>query len=219
MNFIKELADTIFTKESIILPKTPELIKRITTVSMNIHANPEQRKGRTLEQVFKDTKNIAIEDALVYAYPDIFMLNPLEHDKKNPESFAYDLIHKPTGKKIETKRWTQDQPGGGIAVWFSYLREAFKTLFKHIDLVDAIACARIIDHGSHFEVNYLLVADARTFMRYLKPSKYKKDKEDKLVYYHTNAVRNGHCLINEEIQFGKNTAWNSDTQYQYSKSA
>jgi len=223
MSLLKELASIILIKDTIIVEKTDELMDRILKMSIAIYCNPEQRKGRTAEQVYNSTQRIAIEHALVMIDPERFMLNPLEHDKTNRHSYAFDAIDKQSGCTLETKRYTSDKPDGTRATWLTYPRESFRTLHKNKDIVDFLIAGKMVCHPKFFEVGFHLIADVNSLKRYLRESNYRNKKYPHVImdyYNHFHAHENGHCEYNyNQVKYRNRTSWNSDTQYQYSKSA
>jgi hypothetical protein len=215
---MNEFADLMFRDRSFIIPKTPDLMNRIETMAREIHEKPVQNRGRTLKEVTENTKCVVIENAMTAiitrnSNSSDFELNPLKHDKTNPHSYAYDVIHKPSKKTFELKRWPDDQPDGSTATWFSYPRKSLETFQKNIGIIDYLVGAKLIEYEDEFEVGFHMIADAKTFMDNIFTSKY--NPEWQIVYDHNK----GKCLVNRNVKYRNQTSWNSDTQYQYSKSA
>lgn len=194
---IQNYAKLIFTDESIIVDKTKELDDRLISISKNIFENSIQRQGRSFNQVYEAQKKTVIEDALVKLEVG-FIHNPLEWNYKVPHSHSYDIVHSDHCKTFEIKRWPQDQPNGNLAKWFSYPRNAFKNFIKHNDIIDYIISGKMIEHEHSYEIGFHMIADAKTFMNYVKESIYKKDQ---LVYYHSNAINDGMCIMNYNVKY------------------
>lgn len=195
---ISDYAKMILVNKPVIVPKSKALESRILQISESMFNNEKQRNNRTLEQIIKANKNSTIEMALQKQCPNLIM-NPKKWSSFDPDSFAYDNIDVETGSTFEGKRWSHDTPTGEIAKWWSYPADSLDTLRKYISLVSFVYGAKLIEHPDSFEVHFLMLAEGKSFFKYIRKSMYKKDE----VYYnHYNAMRDGECIRNTNIKFG-----------------
>lgn len=194
---IRELSKLIFTDKPIIVPKDRIYEAKMTEMTDGIFGNEKARDGRTYEQVYASVKKSVAEIALWLHNPD-FIMNPKKHDKTNRHTYAYDNIYKPLGYKIEIKRWPDDQPTGDLAEWFSYPTKGLSTFRDNLHLIDYLVGAKTIEFQDHFEVYFLMIADAKTFFSYTKKGMY-NDKDT--VYYHKDAMRDGLCVKNTQVKY------------------
>ena len=186
-NEIERYADALF-KESVFVEKTAYVESVILALAENIFNNTHQRKNRTLEEVIRDSKNIAIEFALIEVDPNLIR-NPLEFDFKNPDSHAYDVLNNQTKATFEVKHWRKN------AKWFSYPERALANLLKHIKIVDYVVSGELTEHSDSYEVKFKMIAYADSFKRYCKKSMY---NEYDLYYNHHHAVEAGVCYMTKE---------------------
>jgi len=188
-----DLGRLILTKESTILEKTPELMEYLEDTAKTLYDREASRKGRSYEEVYNSTKKMALEYALVKKNPN-FEINSLPHDPSNPHSYAYDVIHTPTGKTIEVKRWKNHD----LQKWLVYPVDALNTFLKNTNIIDFLVAARMKEYEQHFEVGFHMVADAKSFKRYIKLSMYNVND---YCYYHYNAIRDGNCAYQQTVNY------------------
>ena len=172
----------------IYLPKTEDTEEFLSNKTDELFNNPRTRHGRSYSQVYNSVKMMLIEHTLVKYNPD-FILNPKRINISDPESYAYDVVHKPSGMTVEIKRF-------GLSdnfKWFSYPKQALKTFLKNIDIIDTLACAKFKEETNRYAVKFMLVADTKTFKEYMKTSVYNSDD---MYYSHYNAAKNGDCVFN-----------------------
>jgi hypothetical protein len=194
---IDDYAKLIFKQQPILVLKDSKYEDKMNDLVEGIMSRDQSRHGRSYEEVFAACKKAVPEIALTLMNND-FILNPLKHDKTNPHSYAYDCIYTPTNETFEVKTWNADQPNGKLADWFSYPEHAMNTFRKNLSIIDYILGAKTVEQADHFLVYFLMIADAKSFFKYTKKSMYKPDD---LLYYHNNAMRDGMCLRNMQVNY------------------
>lgn len=195
---ITDYAEQIFASKPIILNKTQDLHDRIHQISESMFNNDRQSHGRTFEQILSANKQSVAEFALEQHCPSLVM-NQRPWSKTDPLSYAYDNVDLRNNKTFEIKRWPKNQPNGKMADWFSYPEDALGTLHRNISLVDYVLSGKIIEHPEYYEVGFHMIADGPSFFKYMKRSMYKSTE---MVYYHTNAMRDGNCIRNMNVTYG-----------------
>lgn len=206
----RDLAKLIFTDEPIIVPKNKAYMNKMKKLVLGIYSNEETRNDRTIRQIWRDSRKSAPAEIAMCILNKDFIMNPLNHDKTNPHSFAYDNIYLPTKQTIEVKSHPEDNAEMTIAEWFSYAIKALKTFRKHQKLVNFVVSAKVVSRTDHFEVYFVAIMDAKSFFHYAKNSNYNNVD---LVYYHHNAIRDGACVKNTRIKY------RGDPKYARSKRA
>jgi hypothetical protein len=187
---INDFAKEIPLGKWIYLEKTEETENFIKKKTDDIFNNPVTRHGREYEEVYNSTKKMLIEYALA-KYDANFILNTKEHNKFDPDTYAYDLTHAPSGITIEIKRFGESDN----FKWFSYPKKALNTFLKNLDIIDVLICGKLKENKANnsYEVKFMLVADAKSFKKYMKTSVYKSED---IIYSHYNAAKNGDCVFN-----------------------
>lgn len=188
MKTLQDYADIILGAEPVVVKRTTELNKKFNDIANDIYRCPVRNASRrSFKTVHESVEKMVIEHALAQ-FPDLEM-NPLEFDHTNRESYAYDVIDNSNNKTFECKRWADK--------WFSFDEKNVLTMHKNIDIIDYLVCARVFRTSASYTVAFHLIADAKTFEKYVRPSQYTM----KLYYDHVNAMRNGAAVYRDHVYF------------------
>jgi len=187
---------------------TPELADEIIEATEEIHACPIRGRGRDFEHVLRCTLGMVIEHALakrlgVVLNSSLRIAKGLpKFDRTDRESYAYDAIDLETGETFECKRHSD--------TYYSFDMQDIQTLIKNSDLVDLVVSAstvsdptpyivtsptqRIVTLSSRYIVTFRSVADAKSFHKFIRRSKFPGGKE--AYYDHFEAGRRGMAYYN-----------------------
>ena len=179
---LQQVSDLLSSAGKIVIPKE-ELFDDITKMAKVICPCPRRNaRQRTYKQVFNDCSRIAIEYALAKIING--ERNPNEWDKFNPESFRWDVRFEDT--YFEVKRHALG------TYWFSYAEESLNTFKKYAHTLDYMVSGYMETHDSAYVVEFALVANAKTFFKFFRPSQF----ANQWPYYdHKTAMRNNQCDI------------------------
>ena len=193
MKTLHDFAEIILGSEPVVVKRTPELNKKFNDIANEIYRCPVRNSSkRSFKNVHESVEKMVIEHAL--AQFDGFELNDLPFDHTNRHSYAYDNLYTPCNSTFECKRWADK--------WFSFHESHIATMRKNIDVVDYLVSGRVFRTSASYTVAFHLVADAKKFEKYVRPSKYTM----KLYYDHVNAMKNGDAVYRDHVYFNANAA-------------
>jgi len=188
MKTLREYGELILGAEPVVVRRTPELNKKFTDIANEIYRCPVRNKNRrSYKNVLESVEKMVIEHALAQ-FPGLQM-NQLPFDHTIRESYAYDVVDSESCQTFECKRWADK--------WFSFDANHVATMQKNIDIVDYLVCARVFKTSASYTVAFHLIADAKKFEKYVRPSQYTM----KLYYDHVNAMRNGDAVYRDHVYF------------------
>jgi len=180
-------AGIILAAEPVKVKRTEELNKKFNDIANEIYRCPIRNSSkRNFKTVHESVEKMVVEHAL--AQLTGIPLNPLEFDKTNRHSYAYDLIDE-NNCTFECKRWAEK--------WFSFNYKDINTFMKNVDIVDYFVSGKVFRTTSFYTVAFHLVADAKTFEKYVRPSNY----TNKSYYDHHNAVKTGDAFYRDHVYF------------------
>ena len=144
----------------------------------------QNRKGRSLDTIKEHCKRgIVTETAAVMIFGG--RRNTQKFDYTNPDTYIWDASL--TEKNLLTEvKWIESD-----CEWVTYYNDNISTFNKHHKNLDLFLAAKMNDDPSalYYEVSFVLVANAKTFFDYWKPSSY----NSKHYYNHFRATANGQC--------------------------
>jgi hypothetical protein len=184
MKTIQEYSDIVRSADPIRVERTPVLNEKFRSIALDIYRCPvRNRNHRNFSVVEQCVEKMVLEHALSQKFG--FTMNPLDFDHTNRQSYAYDLIdesveYRPT---FECKRFAE--------TWFSFFEDDVKTFRKNIDIVDFLLSGKVYRTEEAYFVYFNLLADAKTFEKYVRRSQY----TSKLYYDHNAAMRNGDAVF------------------------
>jgi hypothetical protein len=142
------------------------------------------RNGRSLDTIRLHCKRgIVTETAAVMIFGGY--RNTQQFDYTNPDTYFWDACL--TEKKLLSEiKWIEDD-----CEWVTYYNDNIKTFNKFYNDLDVFLAAKMNDDPQelYYEVSFVLVANAKTFFDYWKPSSY----NSKHYYNHFRATANGQC--------------------------
>jgi hypothetical protein len=176
-----EIAQKLKAKNVVFFSKE-EMHDVINEMAMKIYSCARRNsRGRSFKQVYSDCSRIVIEYALAKVLGG--ERNPLEWDYKVLESYRWDV-------RVEDVVFEVKRHKVGTN-WFSYPEEGMKTFRKHASTIDYFVSAYMISHKDTYEIRFALVANAKTFFNYFKPSRYHNQDS---YYDHKTAQRANQCI-------------------------
>jgi len=179
---MKEISDKLRNVGNIVINKE-EVHDTINEMALAIYPCPRRNaRGRTLKQVYTDCSRIVIEYALAKTLGG--ERNPLEWDFKVLESYRWDV--RVGDMYFEVKRHKVGSH------WFSYPEDGMKTFRKHAHTLDYIVTAYMEIYQDRYEIEFALIANAKTFFNNFKSSQYPNQDP---YFNHKVALKNGQCDI------------------------
>jgi len=178
---IDEIAQKLKANNVVFFSKD-EMHEVIHEMATEIYPCPKRNaRGRKFAQVYVDCSRIVIEYALAKVLGG--ERNPLKWDYKVLESYRYDvrvgeLVFEVKRHKVGTN-------------WFSYPEDGMKTFRKHANTIDYFVSAYMITHKDSYEIRFALIANAKTFFNYYKPSRYYNQDS----YYDHKIAKNANQCI------------------------
>ena len=180
----RDIGRVLFNEPEVV-EKTSELADKFIKAAEEMHACSKRGQGRDLEHVLRCTApGMAIEHALAKRLG--LDLNSSEFDHTDRESYAWDAIDLETGETFECKRHSD--------TYLSFDRRSVRTLIRNSDLVDWVVSASTVSEPTRYIVTFRLVADAKSFREFVRPSKFSGGKEE--YYDHFEAGRRGMAYYN-----------------------
>jgi hypothetical protein len=194
MNYLEYFSDRILTGETFLLEKRLEVHNFIDTHKEKFRqqdvrdvASGDKKTIRNDSELYRDASALLIEVALCNVLPDTIR-NPLEHNKKILETYAYDCVNTSLKRRFtfECKRmWTSQS-------WFTYPCKPYDKMRRNAPLIDFVAMAKMDESTTHYHVLFTMLTTISSFMNNKKLSKYNKDEDgnDKIpryCYFHNNS--------------------------------
>lgn len=174
-NKLREAGKVVFTKE--------ELHEDIQKMALSIYKCPRRNSNkRSLNQVYRDCSRVAIEYALVKVLGG--ERNPHEWNPAVLESYRWDV--RVDNKYFEVKRHKVG------SYWFSYPENGMKTFRKHAHTLDYAVTAYMEIYKDTYEIEFALIAEAKSFFNFFSPSKYNNQDP---YYHHRNAADCNQCTL------------------------
>jgi len=193
MKTLKDYADMILVPEPIYVKKTSELTAKFKKMADEIYnCKARNHNKRNYSNVYECVEKAVIEHAL--AQQTGMQLNPKDFDHTDRTSYAYDIIDLENGKTFECKRWAEK--------WFSFNERDILTFRKNIDIVDFLVSGKVFKTSTHYTVAFHLLANAKTFEKYVRPSQFTM----KMYYDHKNAMKNGDAFFRENVHYTSEVA-------------
>jgi hypothetical protein len=191
MSNLETYASQILQAEPVRVQRTEELNKKFTDIANEIYRCPYRNKNRReFKTVFESVEKMVIEHALSKLTG--LAMNWQTFDHTNRDSYAWDVIDLETKKTFECKRWAEK--------WFSFNSKDISTFMKNVDIVDYFVSGKVFRTPSFYTVAFHLIADAKTFEKYVRPSQY----TTKLYYDHHNACKKGDAFYRDHVYFEAN---------------
>lgn len=188
MKNLETYADLILKNAPVRIKRSEELNKKFDTIANEIYHCPVRNESkRKFTTVLFSVEKMVIEHAL--AQSTGMILNPLEFDYRNRQSYAYDVIDPDNNATFECKRWAEK--------WFSFNQKDVNTFLKNTDIVDYFVSGKVLRTTEYFTVFFHLVADAKSFKQFIRPSQY----NNKLYYDHVAAMRKNVAVYCDHVYF------------------
>jgi hypothetical protein len=173
-----------------------EMMDKYHDEDVRLHMRGEKDKIRTEEELYRDAQKGVLEFALGL-FPN-FVRGPLEHDKTNPETYAYDCINyqDPTNLvTFEVKRLN--------GTYFNYPRNLVAKMEKRIPYMDYLVAGefiRVNGANEDYLCTFHFICIGDTFMKYMINS----HKNPYGMYYahkpeHSDAQMTGQCIVTEKF--------------------
>lgn len=176
-------ANKILSPKCVIVPKSPELLEFFEETALKIYENPATNKtNRRYEQVYADTEKMVQEFALEERAG--LKRNENKFDYTDRQTYAYDLYDPENDKKFEVKSWAK--------TYFSFTDYEVKTFRKNLDIVDYLVCAKTVTLEDRYEIYFYMVANAKTFNKYVTKSNYPNGND---YYNHRPAIQEGQAFV------------------------
>lgn len=186
MSDLEYYSNIILTDKSEFVKSSRELEVKFQTIADEIYNCPVRNSTmRSYDTVMSCVEKMVIEHAL--AQRTGFALNPLEFNVRDRHSYAYDVVDQSKDTHFECKRWAE--------TWFSFDESAVSTFRKNVDIVDYLVCGKVYKLDDGYAVSFHLVADAKNFDRFIKPSNYSK----KYYYDHVKACVAGYAYNKKHV--------------------
>lgn len=188
MKTLQDYASAILVDEPVRVKRTAELNKKFTTMANEIYRCPvRNRNKREFTNVMHSVEKTVVEHAL--AQLTGMHLNGAEFDYKNRHSYAWDVVDPEESTKFECKRWADR--------WLSFYPENIATFSKNTDIIDYLVSGKVFKTSDYFTVAFHLVANAKNFEKYVRPSQY----DNKCYYDHNRAAANGDAVFKNHVYF------------------
>ena len=177
-----EIADKLRKAGKLVFTKD-EFHDVINEMATNIYKCPRRNaRKRSFKRVYEDCSRIIIECALAKVLNG--ERNPNTWNPAVLESYRWDV--RADDKYFEVKRHKIGTH------WFSYPEEGMKTFRKHAHTLDYAVTGYMEIYDDRYEVEFALIAEAKTFFNFFKASRYTNQDP---YYDHKNAKLAGQCDI------------------------
>jgi len=188
MKTLQDYASTILVDEPVRVKRSPELNAKFTKMANEIYRCPvRNRNKRDYTNVMHSVEKAVVEHAL--AQLTGMQLNPAEFNYKDRSTYAWDVVDSEESKTFECKRWADR--------WLSFHPENLATFTKNTDIVDYLVSGKVFKTSEYFTVAFHLVANAKNFEKYVRPSQY----DNKCYYDHNRAAVNGDAMFKNHVYF------------------
>ena len=188
MKTLQDYASAILVDQPVRVKRTPELNARLTKMANSIYRCPvRNRNKRDYKNVMHSVEKTMVEHALVQLTG--MQLNPSEFNQTDRNTYAWDVVDPEQSTKFECKRWAER--------WLSFHPENIATFSKNTDIIDYLVSGKVFKTHDHFTVAFHLVADAKNFEKYVRPSQY----DNKCYYDHNRASQCGDAFFKNHVYF------------------
>jgi len=186
MKTLAEYGRLIVSREPVIIERTWELEDKLDRIAYTMYQCPARnRSGRTLEEVRRCTNYMVNDMALAKKVG--FVLNPFtgedDIDPLDYRTYAWDV--QDGDVRFECKGWCD--------TWFAFKRDSVKTFIKNSHRIDFLACAKLEILENVYKTTFKMVADAKSFPRYICKSNYAGPRDS--YYNHHAARRDGNAWV------------------------